>query len=1029
MTSTTAAHVRIYDLLIQHYSLEEMSALCLALGVDPEMIERPMEGKGARARAIVSHFFQIGRISELVLRIAAERPDQAVECNLILADLNRPLPCPYPGMVPFDAARARDFHGRSREIELALLRLRQQHFLALIGPSGSGKSSLLQAGIVPAIQTSSYFAAGYWLVRALRPGNAPVQALNAALDGAADGVLDLLSHHPPAERLLLIVDQFEETFTQAPDRAYIRGEQAEFLARLDALRKMPQCTVVIAIRADFYPELMTCRLWPIDPSQRVEIAPLRGDDLRRAIQQPAKDCGVTLEAGLLERLMADASDEPGVLPLVQETMRLLWAKMVDFTLPLSAYEDLGRADPEARSGLAVAIATKAEATIEALTESHRLIAQRTFLRLIEFVDGRDAVRRQQTVSQLQSASDDATAFQDVIGRLTANRLLTQGGDERGAGARVDISHESLLTSWPRLKALMTEFGMAERKRRWLEAKAMEWRRLGSHEAGLLDMAQLTEAGAWMQSGEARALGYSRDLRDLVTTSQRLLNPGWNGKGLAGMAVVAVGVMALAGVIWLWGEIQIEAFRGAAIIVAIVLAVLAIVLAVMLLRSDRFVGQRLSQTVARRRSVQLGAALFAGCVGMVWASLGVENAQMASYCATLAQGFRGGERGGAKLAIFGENASPYYVRLFAQALSDFGAVEAWDILPSSLDMARCAPFYTHRIVLRQSDLSQSVAYTAEGMARVALSRSRPVTEYGQLGNEPCELFRSLGRRMASELKLDNASASASSSSWPSTRLCAAFDSMREANLALNANKFTLAEQLYKRVIEIEPDYATARYGLGLAYLRQGKFDLAASVLEQARRAMPDSADVQLRLAQALWPLGNFAEAQDILSRLKTTRADIGVFRHFLVRIEISVVHRQQRQLDMAKSELVDAAALLPAIQMTRDQAIARAQLYKNEGILAFDRGDAQQAIEWFERLFAEDDVGVQVHDEEETSFYHAAGLTVLGRAQEACLAWQMYGSVLESLTVWNAHAPDEPRRRKMAQMYQAQLQCAFEETQR
>ena len=139
--------------------------------------------------------------------------------------LNQPEPkperidCPYPGMVPFQAEDARFFYGREDEIDEMLQRLRHQRYLWVIGPSGSGKSSLVFAGVLPRLAESGYFAPGYWLVRTLRPGSEPTQALATAMGGdpasPGEAVDRLLAANPPAQRLLLVIDQFEELFAQA----------------------------------------------------------------------------------------------------------------------------------------------------------------------------------------------------------------------------------------------------------------------------------------------------------------------------------------------------------------------------------------------------------------------------------------------------------------------------------------------------------------------------------------------------------------------------------------------------------------------------------------------------------------------------------------------------------------------------------------------------------------------------------------------------------------------------------------------
>jgi hypothetical protein len=270
------------------------------------------------------------------------------------------------------------------------------------------------------------------------------------------------------------------------------------------------------MRADFYPDLMNSDLWPLDPSERVEIAPLRGAALAEAIGKPAEQVGVYLEAGLVERLLADAADEPGVLPLVQETMVLLWDKRERRLLPLRAYEELGQGN---LSGLAVAIATRADAVFVQLDESERKIARRIFLRLVQFGEGRADTRRQQRVSALRAAGDEPNEFDRTLKHLTDHRLLTTTGEEKDADRQVDIAHEALIAGWQRFRQWVNERREAEQTRRRLEDKAREWERLGRGSAGLLDDVELREAENWLKSADAMELGYDATLIRLVETSQ------------------------------------------------------------------------------------------------------------------------------------------------------------------------------------------------------------------------------------------------------------------------------------------------------------------------------------------------------------------------------------------------------------------------------------------------------------------------------------------------------------------------------
>jgi ABC-type phosphate/phosphonate transport system ATPase subunit len=170
-------------------------------------------------------------------------------------------------MVPFGAKDARFFYGRETEIKQILQHLRHQRLLFVIGPSGSGKSSLVHAGLLPRLQQSSYFPEGFWITREMRPGSQPLQALAQAIGSdptqPVQTLTCLLMADPPTQRLLLVIDQFEELFTQVK-----RTEQNRFIAALKALQALESCTLLIAMRADFYPDLMNSGLWIMRWSKR-----------------------------------------------------------------------------------------------------------------------------------------------------------------------------------------------------------------------------------------------------------------------------------------------------------------------------------------------------------------------------------------------------------------------------------------------------------------------------------------------------------------------------------------------------------------------------------------------------------------------------------------------------------------------------------------------------------------------------------------------------------------------------------------
>jgi WD40 repeat protein len=433
----------------------------------------------------------------------------------LCAELRRPVPvmsapppCPYPGMAPFLEDQQDRFFGRETEQDELLQRLRLERFLAVIGPSGSGKSSLVQAGLIPALKRNRLFGSGDWVTRVIRPGEAPMAALLSALNGQLGqpvrAATALLAEHGPHARLLLVVDQLEELFTVA-----VGGTDSVQEALL-SLAELPRCHVVLTVRADFYPELMAAPLWRAVKEHRVEVVPLQGQELRRAIVLPAERAGVFVEPTLVERLLADAAGEPGVLPLIQETLVLLWERLDRRLLPLRAYEALvlphSAYGQPPRTGFQVAIARRADAALAELPEELRVIARRILLRLVQFGEGRADVRRQQAVSSLSSSTDERSEFNQALGHLIARRLVTVTGEPSADNSRVDLCHEALITGWPTFRAWATERRSAERTRRRLEERAEDWVRRGRSDRGLLDDLEVLETERWLASPDAKELG-------------------------------------------------------------------------------------------------------------------------------------------------------------------------------------------------------------------------------------------------------------------------------------------------------------------------------------------------------------------------------------------------------------------------------------------------------------------------------------------------------------------------------------------
>jgi signal transduction histidine kinase len=423
----------------------------------------------------------------------------AAELRRLRELLRRPEPrdepptCPYPGMRPFRQDEAHLFHGRESEVAEMAHRLRHQGFLFVIGPSGVGKSSLVYAGVVPLLRTKDD-----WVIRHLRPGARPLESLARALTGTADGlsVIDerveaVLRDRPADVRLLLIVDQLEEAFVEVGD-----DERRSFLSTLSHLCRHPRCVPIITMRADFYPDLMTSEMWTLARDARVEVTPLHRDHLREAIVRPAATVGVYLQPALTERLLADAAEEPGVLPFVQEAMVLLWDQREHRLLTLRSYERLGG---DQRSGLAAAIAVVADGALTDLSDAERRVARRILLRLVQFGEGRNDTRRQQSVAALRAPAETPELFDATVLHLARRRVLTLSGqeDEDIDARKVDLAHESLITGWTTLRRWLEEDREGLRLQRQLERDAEEWQRFGRDSGVLYRGVRLQAAGEWM----------------------------------------------------------------------------------------------------------------------------------------------------------------------------------------------------------------------------------------------------------------------------------------------------------------------------------------------------------------------------------------------------------------------------------------------------------------------------------------------------------------------------------------------------
>ncbi|MBK6014160.1 hypothetical protein [Streptomyces sp. MBT53] len=363
---------------------------------------------------------------------------------------------PYRGLARFEPGDKDLFFGRDKQVGELLDLLRAHRFAVVSGPSGSGKSSLLRAGLIPALRQAQG-ADRPAVIRVLTPGEQPAHTHERALvpkDGGngEDGGLDTW----------VIVDQFEELFTLCHDPA----ERRRFLDLLLSAREpTSRLRVAIAVRGDFYGHCGTHpQLAEAAGRATLLIGPMGREELRDVITRPATAEGLNVERTLTARVIDEVTDQPGALPMLSHALLETWRRRRGRTLTLAAYEEAG--------GVHGAIAATAEQVYGDLAPEQARVARRILLRLIAPGDGAADTRRPASRAELGPDS------QDVLERLSAARLITLDGDT------VELAHEVLITGWPRLAGWIEESRGRLRAQRLLDESARAWEQL-DRDAGVL----------------------------------------------------------------------------------------------------------------------------------------------------------------------------------------------------------------------------------------------------------------------------------------------------------------------------------------------------------------------------------------------------------------------------------------------------------------------------------------------------------------------------------------------------------------
>ncbi len=368
--------------------------------------------------------------------------------------------CPWLGLVSYDDEHRDTFFGRTEDVEACLRRLEDSPLLVLVGPSGSGKSSLMKAGIVPALR-----AQGRDVV-VLTPGVDPRASLASARSQAG-------------EDAALCIDQFEEAFTGAVGGAGL----AAWLGQVaECARTRP---VVLTLRSDHVAGLVASpELAALAERGMHLVAPLVGDRLRSTIEGPARVAGLRLEPGLVDLLLRDATEEPGALPLLSHALAETWRQREGTLLTVAGYHASG--------GISGAVAASADRLYASLSDEGRTQLRWLMLRMAGLAEHGEAVR---SPLERAIATDDEERAR-VVDLLVRARLLTSADDS------VELAHESLVRAWPRLRGWLEEDHEGQRRWRHLAASAAEWDRLGRPDSELYGGVRLAAAREWAQQEDA-----------------------------------------------------------------------------------------------------------------------------------------------------------------------------------------------------------------------------------------------------------------------------------------------------------------------------------------------------------------------------------------------------------------------------------------------------------------------------------------------------------------------------------------------
>lgn len=524
----------------------------------PDLVEaRP--GTPAELAAVVARATAVepaerfGRVEDFLRDLRRAAGVDVIAASDLTTTPDEPARNPYKGLRAFGEEDAIDFHGRAAFVDDLLENVASHRLVTVVGPSGSGKSSVVRAGLIPALRAGGIPGSREWLITDMFPGSYPFEELEAALSRVAvdrpagllteltepHGLLRVSKQILPGDdaTLLLVIDQFEELFSTVPSE----DTRRRFLENLIAVAndERSRVRVVMTTRADFLDRPLGYGDFADAIADGVmTVGPPTREGLAQAMAAPARTVGLDLEPGLVGRITSDVLGQPGALPLLQYALTEMFSRREGATLTITGYEETG--------GVTGALGRRAEELYEGLGPTGEEAARQVFLRLVSVDELAADTRRRARQSELLSLNVDRSGVESVLSAYAGFRLLTFDRDPVTRGPTVEVAHEALFTEWERLRGWIDDARDSLILARRVRESAQEWIESDRDPSYLLRGARLDEVEKWTSDpevvltvGEAEFIEASIDNREEERAAARRRRRRTIMALAAGLAVVSV----------------------------------------------------------------------------------------------------------------------------------------------------------------------------------------------------------------------------------------------------------------------------------------------------------------------------------------------------------------------------------------------------------------------------------------------------------------------------------------------------------